>query len=296
MSDDSSGITRLAPAKVNLTLAVLGRRDDGFHEIESWMVPVAWHDRVTVRPAQSFSFRLRGNVKAVPSDESNLACRAARLIAAEAGRPVDCEIELEKFIPPGGGLGGGSSDAAALLLALNELWGLKWPRHRLAGLGAKIGSDVPFFIFEQAAIVRGRGEAVEPCRSPRDLWLALIVPPFAVSTRAVYERLAEDRRDPGGARRERPTRPWEREITDTAELGEMLFNDLESAAFTVQPQLAALHAAVDGLHERRVRMTGSGACLFTVLEDRAAAEQWERAARGALANQAVTRIVTTSAK
>jgi 4-diphosphocytidyl-2-C-methyl-D-erythritol kinase len=182
-------------------------------------------------------------------------------------------IELEKHIPTGAGLGGGSSDAAATLLGLNSLWRLDRPVERLMPIAAQLGSDVPMFLEPGSAVIRGRGERVERLKAGWQGWLALVVPSYGVSTASVYARWAGPR-----PRQAAPRRPWERLPGDAEELSPLLFNDLEDAAFAGEPRLGRLHAALDGLAGRPVRMTGSGSCLFALFDSREEARNWRREA------------------
>ena len=170
-----------APAKVNLTLAVLGRRPDGYHELESWVVLVQWHDLLEFTGRAGFSLEVTGASATVPADESNLVWRAAAALAREAGRGLDAAITLRKQIPVGAGLGGGSSDAAATLHGLNALWELGWTPQQLLPVAAELGSDVPLFLERGgAAILRGRGEQVEQAAGRWKGWLVVVVPPYPV--------------------------------------------------------------------------------------------------------------------
>lgn len=270
MSHESKHITAPAPAKVNLSLAVLGRREDGFHEIESWVLKVGWYDRLTISPARELNLTISGAAGGVAADDSNLVLRAARALAEESGRPPGAAIGLEKHIPVGAGLGGGSSDAAVTLKALNELWGLQWAKERLQAVGARIGSDVPLFIEDAPAVViRGRGERVEALSmSPRG-WVAVVVPAFSISTADVY-RAVDAREVP----RRSAARPWAEPTRSATQLQSELFNDLQEAAMAVEPRLAELYTRLDGLVGRRVHMTGSGSCLFVLFDDRSEAQAW----------------------
>ncbi|MEM9704131.1 MAG: 4-(cytidine 5'-diphospho)-2-C-methyl-D-erythritol kinase, partial [Planctomycetota bacterium] len=150
-------LTIQAPAKLNLTLDVLGRRDDGFHELKSLMVTVGWFDTLTVSPADALTLSVTGAV-GVPTDERNLVIRAARALERAIGRRPGAALRLHKRIPHEAGLGGGSSDAAATLSALNELWQAGLDRAELSEIAATVGSDVPLFLCgAAAAVVRGRG-------------------------------------------------------------------------------------------------------------------------------------------
>ncbi len=265
-------VRRVAPAKINLTLAVSSRRPDGYHEIESWVVKIAWCDRVTVAVSEKPSLTLEGTVGGIPADDTNLAFRAARLLADAANRPADFAIHLEKEIPAGGGLGGGSSNAAAVLLALNDLWGLSWRIEQLTPVAAAIGSDVPLFLREGSVVIRGRGELVRQLPRCWGGWVAMIVPPYSIPTAAVYEQWTS----PGERQVDSKAspQPWRDPDLNARELMARLFNNLEPAAFAVEPRLHRLHQSLHGLDDRPVRMTGSGSCLFTLFDKEEAESAW----------------------
>src|SRR5437016_10219566 len=165
-------IRRPAHAKLNVFLRVLGRRADGYHEIESLIVPVSLADDVTVRLDPELRLSVRGELAdSVPLDEDNLVVRAARVLAATGGVDAGADIELEKRIPVAAGLGGGSADAAAALLALNELWGCGLEAGELLACGAKVGSDVPALLAGRPVLARGRGEGVEPAEAAPGWWV-----------------------------------------------------------------------------------------------------------------------------
>ena len=177
-----------AYAKVNFTLEVLGKRGDGYHEIVSIMQTVSLHDTVTLEPADEITLS-----PALPgvAVEENLAYRAALLLTERSGVRQGAHITLEKAIPQAAGLGGGSSNAAAVLGGLNRLWGLAMSDDDLAGLGAEVGSDVPFFVRGGTAMVSGRGERVRPLPPVDQSWLVLLCPeiPVADKTAAMYSRV-----------------------------------------------------------------------------------------------------------
>jgi 4-diphosphocytidyl-2-C-methyl-D-erythritol kinase len=184
----------LAPAKINLSLRILSRRDDGFHEIESFIAPISLCDEITIdkkEAGQGIDFRC--DDPSVPQGEENLVVRAANAFFQQTKRKVDASIQLKKKIPHGAGLGGGSSDAASTLLALNQLFETNLPREALAELAAEIGSDVPFFVFESAALCRGRGELVTPQKLQGSLSILLLKPEFSVSTAWAYQRWQDSR-------------------------------------------------------------------------------------------------------
>ncbi len=278
-----------APAKVNLTLAVLGELAGGYHELESWVVMVDWYDRLELRASANLSLTVEGDTgHALPRTEGNLVWHAVEALAKAAGRPPTASIKLEKSLPIGAGLGGGSSDAAATLLGLNELWGLGWPNERLAPIASALGSDVPLFLEDSPVVIRGRGERVERLRNCWKGFLVLVVPSFALATREVFGRYSG-----GEIRRGENPAPWQNVGHDSLNTSQQLFNDLEPDAFSVEPRLARLHGLLDGLDGRPVRMTGSGSSLFALFDDARSAELWrEEAVR--LAGQTVEfRVVQT---
>lgn len=192
----------LAPAKINLSLRVLGRREDGFHEIETLMAPLTLADEIeiTVRAstAAADGIELTCDDASLPTGKDNLAYRAAALFQARVAIALRAvRIHLQKKVPHGAGLGGGSSDAASVLLALNELCSTPFSEPQLAQLAAEIGSDIPFFIYRSAAVCRGRGERVEPTALGVELPLLLVKPAFPIPTPWAYSRWRDSRELPG---------------------------------------------------------------------------------------------------
>ena len=173
-----------APAKLNLFLHVVGRRSDGYHLLQSVFVLIDWSDKL------HFELRADGQLArhdlgpALPPDD--LCLRAARALQQSSSCTLGADISINKAVPSGAGMGGGSSDAATTLLALNHLWGLNWPRRRLAQLGLALGADVPFFVGGQNAFVQGIGEQLTPMRVPAAAY-AVVKPPMALSTREIFE-------------------------------------------------------------------------------------------------------------
>jgi len=248
---------RIAPAKINLTLKVLGRREDGFHELESLMValdPDGLGD--VLRFEQSESYELHCDCPGVPVDETNLISMAVRQFEQHVGTPCRWKISLEKNIPHGAGLGGGSSDAATTLLALNELEGAGFSRGQLAEMGAALGSDIPFFIYQQACMVRGRGEIVEPV-DPAALSglpgteILLLKPSFGVSTPDAYRHCMEAELL-AGVDYSAQQMPW----------GEIV-NDLEKAVFFKHRFLAEMKVWLMAQPDvTAAMMSGSGSTMM----------------------------------
>lgn len=243
-----------APAKVNLALRVLGRRPDGFHDIETLMAPLDLADHLKVDMKDTPGLDFSCSDAALPTDGSNLVCRAVTAFAAASGRNFGVRIHLEKRIPHGAGLGGGSSDAAAVLKALNELLGAGLSIQELENLAASIGSDVPFFIRCVPAVCRGRGECIEPVEGVPSAEILLVKPPFPVSTAWAYGAWA-------AAPKPRATfHPMLGSIT--------MVNDLEAPVFSKHLQLPVLKrwlTAQTGV--RAAMMSGSGSTVFAVLDE-----------------------------
>src|SRR4030095_6814537 len=176
-----------APAKINLSLKILGRRNNGFHELETLIAPISLYDELRIDKGRH-GIQFRCDDPSVPQGDDNLAFRAAKAFFETTKIEPAVSIELKKRIPEGAGLGGGSSDSASVLLALNELFDAKLSRKALAEMAKPIGSDVPFFIFQSAALCKGRGEMVMPVTLRKKLSILLLKPDFTVSTAWAYSR------------------------------------------------------------------------------------------------------------
>ena len=249
---------RIAPAKVNLTLKVLGKREDGFHELESLMVPLATEelgDELLFQKAESYS--LHCDAAGVPLDETNLITMAVRKFEAFSGKSCPWKITLKKNIPHGAGLGGGSSDAATTLLALNELEGTCLTNDQLAEMGAAFGSDVPFFIYGQACMVRGRGELVQPVEVAglSGASMLLLKPDFGVSTPDAYRNCMKAV-EVAGIDYAPQIMPW----------GEIV-NDLEKPVFYKHRFLAEMKVWLcDQPEVKAAMMSGSGSTMMAFLD------------------------------
>jgi 4-diphosphocytidyl-2-C-methyl-D-erythritol kinase len=172
-----------APAKLNLFLHVVGRRDDGYHLLQSAFVLIDWADTLHFERRTDGRLARHDLGAALPADD--LCLRAATMLRVESGTTLGADISIAKQVPWGAGMGGGSSDAASTLLALNRLWALNWPLPRLLALALKLGADVPFFLGGHNAWVEGIGEQLTPLTLPRQ-WLPVVKPPVAIETRAIF--------------------------------------------------------------------------------------------------------------
>jgi 4-diphosphocytidyl-2-C-methyl-D-erythritol kinase len=266
-------VTVRAPGKVNLELKVGPRRPDGFHELATVFMAVGLHDEVTVVPADDWSVVVHGPYASrVPTDASNLALRAARMLAAQVGVDEPVTVVIHKEIPVSGGMAGGSADAAGTLLACDHLWGLGLPRDDLLETAAELGSDVPFVLTGGIAVGSGRGERLAPVLARGTYHWVLAVSDTGLSTPAVY---AECDRLRGRAHVAQPE-PSADMMTalrsgDVDALGAVLTNDLSDAAISLQPDLGEVlvagleYGAVGGV------VSGSGPTVAFLTESPEAA-------------------------
>lgn len=266
----AGGVEVLAPAKLNLFLEILGRRPDGYHEIETVMVAISLCDTLTFRDEPSGGLRLRCNDPAMPVGADNLVIKAADRLREATGCRRGAQIDLHKVIPAQAGLAGGSSDAAATLAALDRLWDLHLAPERLDALAAEVGSDVPFFNHAPAAVCRGRGERVEPVPLDRTLDFVLVCPRVGISTADAYRRVVPpDRPRDAGPVLEALVRGR------SDELGRNLYNRLQSVAEDLRPELVRVREALASLGPLLdgSAMSGSGSAYFGLCRDPAAARQ-----------------------
>jgi len=267
-----------APAKVNLFLEVLARRHDGYHELETLMVPISIFDtvyfsvdserriRLTCRWAWGLEARGSANCSChggvweeLPEGKDNLAVRVLEHLRLRSGVESGASIRLIKRIPAAAGLGGASADAAAVLIAANDAWHLNWSRDRLAEVAAEVGSDIPFFCQPGAAVCRGRGERIERIEGLPQLDLVVVRPPSGLSTRDVYRcvRVREPVRRVDGilaALRQ----------GHAGRGGRQLFNRLQLAAERLSPWIARLQAAFERQDCLGHQMSGSGTSYFGI--------------------------------
>jgi 4-diphosphocytidyl-2-C-methyl-D-erythritol kinase len=292
---DHSPAIRLAPAKLNLTLAVIGRRSDGFHDLHSVMVPLDLHDRLSLAPAAGerdsltvvLSRELRGEGAALGPAEGNLVLRAITLARQAVGRAANARplaVRLEKWIPVAAGLGGGSTDAAAALDGALEAWNAELSAEQRFELAAAIGSDVPFFLANAAALIEGRGERVTPLRGflGEPPGVLLVRPAIAVSTPAVFAAL--DAGGPGA-----PSDPGATRMTSEHLAGELkaglravdlvaragvlaVANDLANAAAVVAPEVKSIRRQLGRTLGVPIGLSGSGPTLWALYPSEERAE------------------------
>jgi 4-diphosphocytidyl-2-C-methyl-D-erythritol kinase len=264
----------LAPAKLNLFLEILGKRPDGYHDLESLMVTVDLHDTLTFFDDPSGRITLVCDDPTLPTGPTNLVVKAAEQLKAATGSSRGARIELKKVIPAQAGLAGGSSDAAATLEGLNRLWDLRAEPETLDQVASTIGSDVAFFRQGPCAVCRGRGEIVEAWPIFEPLHFVLINPPVGVSTADVYRNLVV----PDQTRSIGPILEA-LEAGDSSSLGRHLFNRLQPVAETLEPSLGAIREALTTLAGPSLDghlMSGSGSAYFGLASNRGAAEDAAR--------------------
>ncbi|MFI5377928.1 MAG: 4-(cytidine 5'-diphospho)-2-C-methyl-D-erythritol kinase [Tepidisphaerales bacterium] len=266
----------LAPAKINLHLRVGSPRSDGFHPLLSWMVTIGLFDSLSIEPSGVPGIRLTCDDPGIPTDAGNLVVRTAAAFAdwLATRRPgmatQGINVRLKKNIPAGAGLGGGSSDGARMLSGLDALWRLGMSAGELAEFAARFGSDLSFFFFQPSAICRGRGEIVSPLPRPRAGWAVLVLPQLHMPTPAVYRRFDEmGLGAPENLAPEPELADWA--LLTASELLGLLRNDLEPAAFSIEPALGQLRQEAERRLARPFRMSGSGSSLFTLYDEAAAA-------------------------
>jgi 4-diphosphocytidyl-2-C-methyl-D-erythritol kinase len=248
-----------APAKLNLFLHVVGRREDGYHLLQTVFTLIDHCDQIRLRVRDDGKIQ---RVNAVPgvAPEEDLAVRAALLLREASGTALGADIELEKRIPMGGGLGGGSSDAATVLMALDRLWGTGLGAEALAEIAAPLGADVPYFLFGRPAWAEGVGDRLTPLAiEPR--WYLVLVPPVGVPTREIF----------AAPELTRNTEPLKMEDFSARPRLLRFANDLEPVVTARYP---VVEAHLEWLRSRaaEARMTGSGACVFAEFDSRADAE------------------------
>jgi 4-diphosphocytidyl-2-C-methyl-D-erythritol kinase len=265
-----------SPAKLNLLLAITGRRPDGFHDLVSVVAPVKFGDTLTVERRPSGEFLLECNDPTVPRGETNLILRAAKLFNDTAEEPVGARFILEKRIPMGAGLGGGSSNAVAALQALNQLVIRPFSREVLLDLAIKLGSDCPLFLRGAPVVMRGRGEQVEPLARSGHSRLSgrrvlIFKPDFGIATAWAYGRMVAAAPASYLPALEAEGR-LERWVNSSDPAEKLLFNNMEQPAFAKYPALPTLLERLASDFGVAAAMSGSGSACFALLRDETPAD------------------------
>ena len=266
----ATAVSFLAPAKLNLSLQVFGKRPDGYHHIRSVMVPVSLYDDVTVEEARA-GISVECDMPGVPTDASNSCHKAAALFLAWAGTPDGVRIRIRKAIPAESGLGGGSSDAAAALKGLIVLTGKQPPREALLSMAVRVGADVPFFLPGGAALVEGIGERLTPLPWNVPFYAVIVRPAFGFSTGEGYLRLG---REPGAP----PPRDRVPSFRTFSDVAAAVRNDFEAAWESSHPEIAAIRRELRSAGAAAAGLSGSGSAVFGLFTSDGAA----REARGKL--------------
>ncbi|HEX8127518.1 MAG TPA: 4-(cytidine 5'-diphospho)-2-C-methyl-D-erythritol kinase [Pyrinomonadaceae bacterium] len=252
-------------AKINLTLRVHGRRPDGYHEIETVFQTVSLHDRLTFEPRDDAHIELVCDAPDIPSDESNLVCRAVVALRERYGTGRGARINLEKKIPAGGGLGGGSSNAAVALVGLARLWNIEAGRRALAEIGASLGADVPFFLTGGTALGTGRGIDVHPLADVPPKQLLLITPRVKVATAAAYKSLNAHALTKAVSPVNLTVSRAQAEISGS--LHAALRNDFEPVVYRLHPEIERARDALRAAGASGALLSGSGSSVFGLFEN-----------------------------
>lgn len=257
------------PAKINLTLGVLGKRADGYHEIESIMQSITLVDNLNIE-SRSTGIEIISDHPDLPTGKNNLIYQAVSLLTQYSGITRGVKINLKKQIPVAAGLGGGSSDAAGTLRGLNKLWDLNLSQSKLKELGGRLGSDIPFCIQGGIALARGRGEKLTPLKTNLSAWLVLVKPPVEVSTAQIYQNLHLKKGE---------KQPFTQIVIDylkkgnLTKVGENLVNVLEKVTINLYPEIGEIKSEMLKRGAIGALMSGSGPTVFGLVEDEVKAQR-----------------------
>ena len=258
------GLLVRAPAKINLSLLVAGKRPDGFHELETVMAKVNWYDEILIEPGQKAGIELICNgPQWAPAGEENLIYRAAKLLLECCGLISDIKITLTKNIPAGSGLGSASSDAAATLIGLNQYLELQLPNRQLAKLAPKLGSDVAFFLGGPLAFCTGKGEKIKKLEKIFNFLAILILPDVSVSTKKVYANYEHNQPLYEKLSAQINSYFLKKRIDLVVK---MCANMLWKSSFSLVEGLAELKAKIESLGIRPCCLSGSGSAMFCIIE------------------------------
>lgn len=251
-----------APAKINLSLDVLYKRNDGYHEVEMVMTTIDLADRLELTLLEDSKIRICSHNRFVPDDERNLAYQAAKLLQDTFSVREGVQISIEKNIPVAAGLAGGSSDAAAVLRGLNELWELGLSLDELAAIGAKIGSDVSFCVYGGTALAQGRGEIITELPTPPICWVILAKPSVGVSTAEIYRRLNIVNM------KQAHTKQMIKALHNNCykQMCQNMGNVLESVTLKMYPEVALVKQQMIRFGADAVLMSGSGPTVFGLVQ------------------------------
>jgi 4-diphosphocytidyl-2-C-methyl-D-erythritol kinase len=273
MAAKQAAFSLLAPAKINFTLEVLGKRRDGYHEVRMLMAGVSLFDKLSFEPRPDLLLECSQSPSGLDCGASNLIVKAARLLQKRSGKTLGARIRLDKEIPLGAGLAGGSADAAAALLGLNRLWQLDYDLGVLRKLGAMLGSDIPFCLESGWAIASGRGEKLKPFSQRKKFYLVLLNPGFEVSTKWAYQNV-----DKGpSSRRNLSALVYEAlSQKDFERVNKIALNDLERVTAREYPEIGQMRQNLTDLGALVTRMSGSGPTVWALFKDEASSKKAEK--------------------
>lgn len=259
----------LAPAKVNLFLYVLGKREDGYHEILSLIQPITLYDGIELSLSKGMGIELMIKGRSIPSGKDNLAWKAAEMFLEKTGIEAMVRIGIKKIIPVAAGLGGGSSNAATVLSGLNELLGRPLDTGTLLSMGRRLGADVPLFLMKRAAIAKGIGDVLRPVELPR-FWYILVWPGRSISTAAVYRAFNSD------LTKQRVTINMQclmNALEGIESLRGLLYNDLEGITLKMCPEIQDIKRSLERQGALGALMSGSGSTVFGIFRDKGSAKK-----------------------
>ena len=255
-----------AYAKINIGLRILGKRSDGYHNLETIFHQIDLYDELELEPSQTVTLTTLSST--VPMDATNLCVRAAQAIRDRTGRADGIHIHLTKRIPVGAGLGGGSSDAAAVLVALDRLWQIGMTSTELESLGAALGSDVPFFVRGGSAVGTSRGESLEHFEPNIPYWILTVTPPVHVSTAWAYSNLKVNKRTADS-----PLRQFvEQNLSNPEKFRTGIANDFEDLVCRTFPEIRQIKDQLDAAGAVFNQLSGSGSSMYAFFKDKETAQ------------------------
>lgn len=274
-----------APAKINLTLDTLFKRDDGYHEVQMVMTEVDLNDRLTFTKRTDNKIVIESEHQFIPTDKRNLVYQAVLLMREAYGIKTGVNIFIEKNIPVSAGMAGGSTDAAATFRGINKIFEINAPLEDLAELSSKIGSDIPFCVYGGTALATGRGEKIERLPKPPHAWVVIAKPPLSVSTKVIYDHLK-----PG------KNKPKSSEMVEAiynksySAMIESMKNDLQEVTRRKYSKVNVLLNKMQSLGADKAMMSGSGPTVFGIVHKERQAKQLSNALRGFCSEVYVVRL------
>ncbi|MFC0300094.1 4-(cytidine 5'-diphospho)-2-C-methyl-D-erythritol kinase [Virgibacillus soli] len=265
-----------APAKINLTLDILNKRTDGYHEVEMIMTTIDLYDRVELSTLKEDCIKVTLWSRFVPNDERNLAYKAAQAFKEKYAISSGVHIKIDKSIPVSAGLGGGSTDAAAVLRGLNKLWDVQASIEELAHLGATISSDVPFCVYGGTALAKGRGEIIEKLPSPPSCWVVLAKPDIGVSSKSIFQQVHVDKMQHPRT----DVMITSLHHNDFFMMCESIGNSLEAVTINQHPEVLQIKNRMKQAGATGVLMSGSGPTVYGLVQQERKAQKIYNAMRG----------------